>query len=73
VLLTTSFYASPVAAGGRIYLVDRTGVAVVLQQSTKADVLAVNRLDDTIDASPAVVGRQLFLRGHNFLYCFEKN
>jgi outer membrane protein assembly factor BamB len=69
----TSFYASPVAAGGRIYLVDRTGVAVVLQQSTKADVLAVNRLDDTIDASPAVVGRQLFLRGHNFLYCFEKN
>jgi outer membrane protein assembly factor BamB len=68
-----AFYSSPVAAAGRIYLVDRNGVAVVLEQSTKVAVLAVNRLDDTIDASPAVVGRQLLLRGHNYLYCFEKD
>ena len=66
-----SFYASPVAAGGRIYLVDRDGVTLVLKQSTKVEVLATNELDDTIDASPAVVGRQLFLRGHKYLYCIE--
>lgn len=66
-----SFYASPVAAAGRIYLVDQDGVTLVLKQSTKIEVLATNRLDDAIDASPVVVGRQLLLRGHKFLYCLE--
>jgi hypothetical protein len=68
----TSFYASPVSAGGRIYLIDRDGVTLVLKQSTKVEVLATNRLDDTFDGSPAVVGRQLFLRGHKYLYCLER-
>jgi len=67
----SSFYASPVSAGGRIYLVDRDGMTLVLKQSTKVEVLATNELDDNIDASPAVVGRQLFLRGHKYLYCIE--
>jgi outer membrane protein assembly factor BamB len=67
-----SFYASPVAAAGRIYLVDRDGVGLVLRQSDKVEILAVNRLDDNVDASPAVVGKQLFLRGHKYLYCIEQ-
>jgi outer membrane protein assembly factor BamB len=67
-----SLYASPVAAAGRIYLVDREGVTVVLKQSDAFEVLAINRLDDAIDASPAVVGKQLFLRGEKFLYCIEE-
>jgi outer membrane protein assembly factor BamB len=67
----TTFYASPVAGSGRIYLVDREGVTLVLKQSAKVEVLATNRLSDTIDASPALAGRQLFLRGHKYLYCLE--
>jgi outer membrane protein assembly factor BamB len=67
----TSFYASPIIAGGRVYFVDRTGVSVVLKQSDKLEVLAVNSLDDAIDASPVAVGRQLFLRGEKHLYCIE--
>jgi outer membrane protein assembly factor BamB len=66
-----SFYASPVAAAGRIYLVDREGTTLVLKQGTKVEVLATNTLDDAIDGSPVVVGRQLFLRGHKYLYCIE--
>jgi outer membrane protein assembly factor BamB len=68
----TSFYASPVAAAGRIYFVDRDGTTVVLNQSDKLEVLATNRLDDPIDASPAVAGKQLFLRSHKALYCVEE-
>jgi outer membrane protein assembly factor BamB len=64
-------YASPVAAAGRVYLVDRTGTTLVLKQGDKLEVLATNRLDDPIDASPVVVGKQLFLRGAKFLYCIE--
>ncbi len=63
----TSFYSSPVAASGRIYLVDREGTTLVLKQSDKLEVLARNQLDDHFDASPALVGRQLFLRGETRL------
>jgi outer membrane protein assembly factor BamB len=67
-----SFYASPVAAAGRIYLVDREGTTLVLKQSDKLDILATNRLADHIDASPALVGRRLFLRSDKCLYCVEE-
>jgi outer membrane protein assembly factor BamB len=67
----TSFYASPLAAAGRIYLVDRSGTTVVIRQSDRLEVLATNALDDPIDASPAAVGSQLFLRGEKYLYCIE--
>jgi outer membrane protein assembly factor BamB len=66
-----SFYASPLVAAGRVYLVDRAGTTLVLRQADKLEVLATNRLDDPIDASPVAVGRQLFLRGEKYLYCIE--
>lgn len=68
----TSLYASPVGAAGRIYLPGRDGTTVVLEQGDKLKVLAVNRLDDPIDASPAVAGKQLFLRSEKHVYCFEE-
>jgi len=67
----SSFYASPVAAAGRIYLVGRDGTTLVLKQADKLEILTKNALDDPMDASPAVVGKQLFLRGEKFLYCIE--
>jgi outer membrane protein assembly factor BamB len=64
-----SLYASPVSAAGRVYLVGRDGTTLVVRLADKLEVLATNRLDDEIDASPAVVGKELFLRGEKFLYC----
>ena len=55
-------YASPVAAAGRVYVTDRDGTTLVLRQGGKLQILATNRLSDPIDASPVIVGRQLFLR-----------
>lgn len=65
------FYASPVAAAGRIYLVNRDGVTQVLRDADRVELLATNVLDDPIDASPAAVGRHLFLRSHGHVYCIE--
>lgn len=62
-------YASPVGAADRVYLVGRNGTAVVIPNSGKFEVLATNVLDEPIDASPAVVGNELFLRGREHLYC----
>ncbi|HEX4609831.1 MAG TPA: PQQ-binding-like beta-propeller repeat protein, partial [Urbifossiella sp.] len=67
-----SFYASPVGAAGRVYFVDRGGTTVVLKEDAGMDVLAVNKLDDPIDASPALVGKEMFLRGEKFLYCIAE-
>ena len=61
-------YASPVLASGRVYILGRDGGAVVLKSGEKVEVLATNKLNDKFDASPAIVGQQLFLRGEN-LYC----
>ncbi|MGH7226853.1 MAG: PQQ-binding-like beta-propeller repeat protein, partial [Gemmataceae bacterium] len=67
-----SLYGSPVEADGRIYITDRDGTTMVLQRGDTLKVLSVNRLNEPIDASPAVVGKQLFLRGAKHLYCIEE-
>ncbi len=68
-----AFYASPVGAANRVYLVGRDGTCLVLENAPKLNVLATNKLDDPIDATPAVVGRELFLRSEGHLYCIEQD
>jgi outer membrane protein assembly factor BamB len=65
-------YASPLGAAGRVYLVGRNGTTVVIRHADKVEPLATNVLDDRIDASPAAVGKELFLRGHQYLYCIAQ-
>ena len=65
-------YASPVAADGRVYLVGRKGSSVVIEAGKEFKILASNQLDDNFHASPALAGKQLFLRGMRFLYCLEE-
>jgi outer membrane protein assembly factor BamB len=54
-----------------MYFVGRDGTTVVLKRSTTVEILATNRLDDLIDASPAIVGNELYLRGQQHLYCLQ--
>lgn len=65
-------YASPVGASGRAYLIGRNGAAVVIKNSGKLEVLATNMLDERFDASPAIAGKELFLRGREFIYCLAE-
>ena len=67
-----SVYASPVGASGRVYLVGRNGAAAVIKNSGKLVVLATNTLDERFDASPAIAGKELFLRGRQFIYCLAE-
>ena len=68
----TGVYASPLGAAGRVYLPGRNGVTIVLKDSSKLEKLASNKLDDKFDASPAAVGKELFLRGRKNLYCIAE-
>ena len=69
----SNIYASPVGAGGHVYLTGRNGTTLVLERGRKYKVTAVNKLDERVDASPALAGNQLFLRGAKHLYCIETN
>jgi outer membrane protein assembly factor BamB len=65
-------YASPVAADGRVYVMGRDGTAVVLKAGPELEVMSTNKLDDKVDASLALVDRELFVRGHKHLYCIAE-
>ena len=62
-------FSSPVGNPDRIYVTARDGRTVVLRRDLKNETLAVNQLDDSFSASPALVERELYLRGERFLYC----
>lgn len=62
-------YASPVGAGQRVYIAGRNGTTLVLKRGPAFEVLATNKLDEGIDASPAISGDEIFLRGRSSLYC----
>jgi outer membrane protein assembly factor BamB len=66
-------YASPVGASGRVYLLGRDGNALVIENGPEFKILAQNSLDDGFDASPAIVGEEMYLRGYRSLYKIAEN
>ena len=67
----TEIYASPIAAGGHVYLTGRNGTTVVIKDADRLEIVATNSVDETVDATPAPVDNQLFIRGENHLFCIE--
>jgi outer membrane protein assembly factor BamB len=65
-------YASPVGVADRVYCPGRNGVTVVIKNADTFEVLATNKLNDGLDASPAVIGDELYMRGNKSLYCIAK-
>jgi len=61
-------FASPVGAGGRVYIAGRDGVVLVIRNADKYEMLASNKLDDGFDASPALADDAIYLRGYRNLY-----
>jgi len=69
---TGSIFTSPLAAGGRIYIVGQQGTSYVIQEGTEFKILAKNVLDDNFVSSPVAIGKTLYLRGYQHLYCLEE-
>ena len=62
-------FSSPVGAAGRIYVTGRDGATVIVRHDRDNTTLAVNHLKDSFSASAAFAGKELYLRGEQFLYC----
>jgi outer membrane protein assembly factor BamB len=67
-----TIYASPVGGGGFIFLTARNGVTVVIEDSTELKVVATNNVGETVDATPAIAGKELFIRGEKHLFCVSR-
>ncbi|NQU21913.1 MAG: PQQ-binding-like beta-propeller repeat protein [Candidatus Nealsonbacteria bacterium] len=65
-------YASPIAVGGHVYLTGRSGTTVVIEDSDQLDVVASNSVGEGVDATPAPVDNELFIRGENHLFCISE-
>jgi outer membrane protein assembly factor BamB len=64
------YYASPLAADGRIYLASDAGVVTVVEAASELRVLARNDLGEGIFASPAAVDHSLYIRSTRHLWAF---
>ncbi len=64
------YYASPVAAAGRIYFLSEQGKATVLAADSR-ERLALNDLAEPCYATPAIAGDTLYLRTATALYAFR--
>ena len=68
----SNIYASIAGADGKVFVIGRNGKTLVLAPGAEYKVLAVNDLGEGIDASPAMVGNEIFLRTTGHLWCIAE-
>jgi len=64
------YFASPVAADGKIYFCSLNGVVIVIQAGDKFEILAQNKIGERIYATPALVDGKIYLRTDKNMYAF---
>jgi outer membrane protein assembly factor BamB len=64
------YYSSPVAADNKIYIASEEGAVVVLDGGDELKVLARNKFDGQILATPAIVDGKIYVRTEDHLYAF---
>ena len=64
------YYASPVAADGKVFLANVEGKVTVLKASAQWEVLGVIDIGDEIHSTPALSGGRLYVRTRGAIYCF---
>ena len=64
------YFASPVAADGKIFLVSHSGKVTVLKADAQWEVLSVSDLDEPSQATPAIADGHIYIRTHKGLYSF---
>ena len=70
--LDGSFYASPVAANGHIYLVNLNGKAATIAAGEKPEVIWRAEFGERIAATPAIVDNTLYVRTETKLFAFKE-
>ncbi|MFN0129006.1 MAG: PQQ-binding-like beta-propeller repeat protein [Verrucomicrobiales bacterium] len=64
-----TFAASPIVAAGTLYITADDGTTHLLPAEPRFEVLASNPLGEKVQASPAIAGNRLLIRGERHLFC----
>src|SRR6185369_15340559 len=64
------YYASPVSADGKIFMVSASGKVTVIKAGEQWEILATNDLGEECWATPAIAGNNIYIRTRNALYSF---
>jgi len=67
-----SYYASPVAGDGKVYLASEKGKVAVLSAGPDPQPLSAHDLGEPIYATPALSAGRIYLRTSEALYCFGR-
>ncbi len=65
-----SYYSSPVAGDGKIYLLSVSGSLAVIQAGRDWKVLSTSDFEEAVYATPAIADGRIYLRTSGHLYCF---
>jgi outer membrane protein assembly factor BamB len=68
-------YSSPVAAGGNLYFISRSGAGAVIALGDKFEQLATNSLGEEgeeFSATPAISNGEMYVRSNRRLYCIAE-
>ena len=66
------YFASPVAADGKIFLASEAGKVSVLEPGAAWEVKRVNYMDEEVWATPVFADGKLYVRTRMGLYCFDE-
>lgn len=65
------YFASPVVADDKVFALSHEGKLTALRTGAQWDILTVNDLGEECWATPAIVGRSLFVRTVSAIYNFR--
>lgn len=66
------YFASPVAADGKVFLAAETGKVTVLDPGPEWEIARVVDMGDEIWATPVITDGKLYIRTRSALYCFDE-
>ncbi len=67
--VSDKYFASLVAGDGKIFVAGNSGVVSVLKAGGEQELIAANRFDEDIFATPAIADGRIFIRTNAALYC----
>jgi outer membrane protein assembly factor BamB len=67
-----SYFASPIAGDGKIYIASENGTILVLQDDETYEELATNDMGESIVGTPAISGQYLVVRTRTKLICVSE-
>jgi outer membrane protein assembly factor BamB len=69
---TEQFYASPMIAGDKLYVLDRSGVMHIMEAGPQFKLLADSPIGERSDCTPAFSDKKIYIRGKENLYCISE-